>query len=265
MTMKPFYGHQNTFVSTLPNETFPHPPFLQSCESGNSRTNIFGPHIFCFHSVTLSFSCYCARLEIVSENMKVSTFEFESHAVPYGVYHCEEILAQWSLLNGHWQRQWPGQNWFYRCHLKNIYRHLNFLSKCSLIPHNSAEYFQPQYHILPAPPSSYTAPAKLFLFPSKMSQTQLCPSHIWEYHLLYLISWSPSSSSSPSPWQWMMPNVPFKKCWNKRKDTTNVKPKMLELTLRFNFYHCYVGGESVNWLVSISHLQIFTLSEIVET
>ena len=141
MTMKPFYGHQNTFVSTLPNETFPHPPFLQSCESGNSRTNIFGPHIFCFHSVTLSFSCYCARLEIVSENMKVSTFEFESHAVPYGVYHCEEILAQWSLLNGHWQRQWPGQNWFYRCHLKNIYRHLNFLSKCSLIPHNFKNIF----------------------------------------------------------------------------------------------------------------------------
>ena len=46
-----FLWHLNSFVSTLPNETFPIPAFLQSCEFDNLGTNIFGFHTFCFSRV----------------------------------------------------------------------------------------------------------------------------------------------------------------------------------------------------------------------
>ena len=46
-----FLWHLNSCVSTLPNETFLIPAFLQSCEFDNLGTNIFGFHTFCFRRV----------------------------------------------------------------------------------------------------------------------------------------------------------------------------------------------------------------------
>ena len=52
-----FLWHLNSFVSTLPNETFPIPAFLQSCESDNSRTNIFGfSKVVFFHDICHFFT-----------------------------------------------------------------------------------------------------------------------------------------------------------------------------------------------------------------
>ena len=75
--------------------------------------------------------------------------------------------GEWSLLNGHWQRQWPGQNWFYRCRFKNIYRHLNSPSKCALIPHNSKNIFGHKIYMDSRPPAHVPALPNYFSFQVK--------------------------------------------------------------------------------------------------
>ena len=73
-----------------------------------------------------------------------------------------------------------------------------------------------------------------------MSQTQLCPPHISEYYLRYLISWSPLLLSSS--WLWMMPKLQALRYSNAKSSAW------------IHIYHIFIYMQVALYLLGISRI-----------